>query len=164
MPNNNDEKAARARRNLQKKAQDLAKNRDKYLAQNQKNTEKSDEKKSGPANASNNNRGRNNQNRGANNKNDSRKVNLPTTTRRGAVVRAQRMVSSDINMRATQHIVNIPVNKSIYNGFGGEQLTPSTIKKLRTANDSVKSSHLVVWVNLVLVKICSQSSIRTKFS
>ena len=92
MPNNNDEKAARARRNLQKKAQDLAKNRDKYLAQNQKNTEKSDEKKSGPANASNNNRGRNNQNRGANNKNDTRKVNLPTTTRRGAVVRAQRMV------------------------------------------------------------------------
>ena len=79
MPNNNDEKAARARRNLQKKAQDLAKNRDKYLAQNQKNTEKSDEKKSGPANASNNNRGRNNQNRGANNKNDTRKVNLPTS-------------------------------------------------------------------------------------
>ena len=36
MSNNNDEKAARARRNLQKKAQDLAKNRDKYLAQNQK--------------------------------------------------------------------------------------------------------------------------------
>ena len=138
MPNNNDEKAARARRNLQKKAQDLAKNRDKYLAQNQKNTEKSDEKKSGPANASNNNRGRNNQNRGANNKNDTRKVNVPTTTRRGAVVRAQRMVSSDINLRATQHIVNIPVNKSIYNGFGGEQLTPSTIKKLRAANDSVK--------------------------
>ncbi|MBS7346106.1 MAG: hypothetical protein KIG14_00120, partial [Candidatus Sacchiramonaceae bacterium] len=140
MSNNNDEKAARARRNLQKKAQDLAKNRDKYLTQNQKKSEKSSEKKANSANTgkNNNNRGHNNQNRGANNKNDSRKVNLPTTTRRGAVVRAQRMVSSDINMRATQHIVNIPVNKSIYNGFGGEQLTPSTIKKLRASDDSVK--------------------------
>ena len=69
---------------------------------------------------------------------DAKKVNLPTTTRRGAVVRAQRMISNDINLRATQHIINIPVNKSLFNGFNGEQLTPTILKKLRPENDSVK--------------------------
>lgn len=130
MNNNVNEKAARGRKNLQKKAQDLAKNRDKYVNSKTKN---SDEK----PNRQNNNQ-KNNKNSARNTKSDAKKVNLPTTTRRGAVVRAQRMVSSDVNMRASQHIVNIPVNKSSYNGFKGEQLTPSLLKKMRPENDSVK--------------------------
>lgn len=130
MNNNTDDKAARGRKNLQKKAQDLAKNRDKYVGQK---TKDSAEKKH--PNQNNKNSG-NNKNRTQ--KNDGKKMSLPTTTRRGAVIRAQRMVSSDVNLRASQHIVNIPVNKSTFNGFSGEQLTPSIIKKLRPDDESVK--------------------------
>ena len=130
MNNNINDKAARAKKNLQKKAQDLAKNRDKYIG---KDTPKSNQE--GPAKNSHNNQ---KDNRNRSQKTNGNKVNLPTTTRRGAVVRAQRMVSSDINMRASQHIINIPVNKSLYNGFKGEQLTPSILKKMRPEADSVK--------------------------
>lgn len=129
MDSNNNEKAVRARKNLQKKAQDLAKNRDKYVPNRKKQTDKNQST----------NTQKNNKNKATANKNGTqKKVNLPTTTRRGAVVRAQRMISSDVNLRASQHIVNIPVNKSTYNGFKGEQLTPTILKKLRPDNDSVK--------------------------
>lgn len=49
-----------------------------------------------------------------------------TTTRKGEVFRAQRRVSEDVNVRTTQHIVGIPVNKSVYNGLGGEQYSAKT--------------------------------------
>jgi len=39
------------------------------------------------------------------------------------VFRAQRRTSENVNARASQHMVNIPVNKSIYNGYGGRQFS-----------------------------------------
>lgn len=132
MPNNLNEKAARSRANLQKKAQDLAKNREKYVANRQQKEAEKAQKAAKTAKLQSKAKPQNSQ------KTDVKKVNLPTTTRRGAVVRAQRMISNDINLRASQHIVNIPVNKSLFNGFNGEQLTPTILKKLRPATDSVK--------------------------
>lgn len=133
MSDNLSDKAIRARQNLQKKAQDLAKNREKYVPKRNDTKQKAKKaeftKKAAKVVKNNKN---NSQNA------DAKKVNLPTTTRRGAVVRAQRMISNDINLRATQHIINIPVNKSLFNGFNGEQLTPTILKKLRPENDSVK--------------------------
>ena len=133
MLDNLSDKAIRARQNLQKKAQDLAKNREKYVPKRNDAKQKAKKaeftKKAAKVVKNNKN---NSQNA------DAKKVNLPTTTRRGAVVRAQRMISNDINLRATQHIINIPVNKSLFNGFNGEQLTPTILKKLRPENDSVK--------------------------
>ena len=46
-----------------------------------------------------------------------------TTTRKGEVFRAQRRTSENVNLRASQHVINIPVNKSVYNGYGGEQFS-----------------------------------------
>lgn len=52
-----------------------------------------------------------------------------TTTRKGEVFRAQRRTSENVNVRASQHIINVPVNKSLYNGYGGEQFSLSAHKK-----------------------------------
>ena len=125
------EKQARKRANLQKKAQDLQKHREKYVVNRQQKTAENNKNEMRKAALQ-------KKAKTVAKKDDSKKVNLPTTTRRGAVVRAQRMISNDINLRATQHIVNIPVNKSLFNGFNGEQLTPTILKKLRPENDSVK--------------------------
>ena len=133
MSDNLSDKAIRARQNLQKKAQDLAKNREKYVPKRNEAKQKAKKAKFAKKAAK---VVKNNKNNSQNA--DAKKVNLPTTTRRGAVVRAQRMISNDINLRATQHIINIPVNKSLFNGFNGEQLTPTILKKLRPENDSVK--------------------------
>lgn len=46
-----------------------------------------------------------------------------TTTRKGEVFRAQRRTSEGINMQASQHIINVPVNKSRYNGYDGKQFS-----------------------------------------
>lgn len=46
-----------------------------------------------------------------------------TTTRKGEVFRAQRRTSENVNLRAGQHMINIPVNKSVYNGYGGKQFS-----------------------------------------
>jgi ribonuclease J len=46
-----------------------------------------------------------------------------TTTRKGEVFRAQRRTSENVNLRASQHMVNVPVNKSIYNGYHGRQFS-----------------------------------------
>lgn len=46
-----------------------------------------------------------------------------TTTRKGEVFRAQRRTSEGVNMQASQHIINVPVNKSIYNGYEGRQFS-----------------------------------------
>lgn len=46
-----------------------------------------------------------------------------TSIRKGEVFRAQRRTSETVNQQASQHIVNIPVNKSIYNGYGGRQFS-----------------------------------------
>lgn len=52
-----------------------------------------------------------------------------TSTRKGEVFRAQRRTSENVNMRASQHMINIPVNKSIYNGYGGRQFSVAEWKK-----------------------------------
>src|SRR5665648_148733 len=62
-----------------------------------------------------------------------------TTTRKGEVFRAQRRTSDDVNKRASQHIINVPVNKSIYNGYKGEQFSLSQQPKRRqTDRDTLK--------------------------
>lgn len=67
-----------------------------------------------------------------------RQVILPVKARHGEVVHAQKMVSSDVNAKATQHIVGIPVNKSVYNGYNGQQITNNLIKKMQTNPDAVR--------------------------
>lgn len=52
-----------------------------------------------------------------------------TSTRKGEVFRAQRRTSENVNLRASQHMINIPVNKSIYNGYGGRQFSLADAKK-----------------------------------
>jgi len=52
-----------------------------------------------------------------------------TQTRKGEVFRAQRRTSEDVNMRASQHIINVPVNKSVYNGYDGRQFSLADQKK-----------------------------------
>jgi ribonuclease J len=46
-----------------------------------------------------------------------------TSIRKGEVFRAQRRTSETVNLQASQHVINIPVNKSIYNGYGGRQFS-----------------------------------------
>lgn len=46
-----------------------------------------------------------------------------TSTRKGEVFRAQRRTSESVNLQASQHLIDIPVNKSIYNGYDGQQFS-----------------------------------------
>lgn len=55
-----------------------------------------------------------------------------TNTRRGEVFRAQRRTSENVNLQATQHRVDIPVNKSRYNGYEGKQFSMIDQKKQRS--------------------------------
>lgn len=57
-----------------------------------------------------------------------------TNIRRGEVFRAQRRTTEDVNLRASQHIINVPVNKSIYNGYGGQQFSLNDQRKPRVRN------------------------------
>lgn len=52
-----------------------------------------------------------------------------TNTRKGEVFRAQRRTSENVNLRASQHMINIPVNKSLFNGYGGRQFSIADQKK-----------------------------------
>ena len=52
-----------------------------------------------------------------------------TNTRKGEVFRAQRRTSENVNLRASQHVINIPVNKSIFNGYNGRQFSLADAKK-----------------------------------
>lgn len=52
-----------------------------------------------------------------------------TQTRKGEVFRAQRRTSEGVNLRASQHIINVPVNKSIYNGYDGRQFSLADQKR-----------------------------------
>lgn len=58
-----------------------------------------------------------------------------TATRRGEVFRAQRRTSENVNVRASQHVIDIPVNKSMYNGYEGKQFSLADMKRRKpTAN------------------------------
>ncbi len=62
-----------------------------------------------------------------------------TTTRKGEVFRAQRRTSEGVNMQASQHIINVPVNKSMYNGYGGRQFSlADQPKRPRTPRPTLK--------------------------
>jgi ribonuclease J len=52
-----------------------------------------------------------------------------TSIRKGEVFRAQRRTTENVNLRASQHVINVPVNKSIYNGYGGRQFSLVDQKK-----------------------------------
>jgi ribonuclease J len=52
-----------------------------------------------------------------------------TSTRKGEVFRAQRRTSENVNLRASQHVINVPVNKSIFNGYGGKQFSMADSKR-----------------------------------
>ena len=62
-------------------------------------------------------------------KNTNNTVLNNTSTRKGEVFRAQRRTSENVNLRASQHMINIPVNKSIFNGYGGRQFSLADVKK-----------------------------------
>lgn len=62
-----------------------------------------------------------------------------TNTRKGEVFRAQRRTSENVNLRASQHMINVPVNKSIYNGYGGRQFSLADQKRQpKTAGAKLK--------------------------
>ena len=67
-----------------------------------------------------------------------RDVNLLVSTRKGEMVHHQRMLSQDVNAQATQHIIGIPVNKSRYNGYHGNQVTMSQLRAPRPHKDAVR--------------------------
>lgn len=69
---------------------------------------------------------------------EKRKVNLSVSARKGDMVHHQRMLSQDVNAQATQHIIGVPVNKSRYNGYGGEQVTNAKLKQMRPDPESVR--------------------------
>ena len=69
---------------------------------------------------------------------EKRKVNLSVSTRKGEMVHHQRMLSQDVNAQATQHIIGLPVNKSRYNGFNGEQVTNAKLKQMRPDPEAVR--------------------------
>lgn len=52
-----------------------------------------------------------------------------TQTRRGEVFAAARRKSDTVNTMASQHIINVPVNKSQYNGYQGMQYTLNANRK-----------------------------------
>lgn len=66
------------------------------------------------------------------------KVNLSVSTRKGEMVHHQRMLSQDVNAQATQHIIGVPVNKSKYNGYNGQQVTNAVLKKARPDPEAVR--------------------------
>ncbi len=52
-----------------------------------------------------------------------------TTVRKGEAYRAQRRTNENVNQRASQHVINVPVNKSVYNGYEGRQFSLADQKK-----------------------------------
>ncbi|MBR3055880.1 RNase J family beta-CASP ribonuclease [Candidatus Saccharibacteria bacterium] len=69
---------------------------------------------------------------------EKRKVNLSVSVRKGEMVHHQRMLSQDVNAQATQHIIGVPVNKSRYNGYGGQQVTNAQLRQMRPDMEAVR--------------------------
>jgi ribonuclease J len=80
-----------------------------------------------PQKRGNNNRQNNNQNQNqgqqGNRPQQNNSVLAKTQTRRGEVQRAIRRTSENVNIQASQHVIDVPVNKSYFNGYGGQQFT-----------------------------------------
>lgn len=60
-----------------------------------------------------------------------------TQTRRGEVQRAARRNSEMVSKVAGQHVIDVPVNKSVYNGYKGEQFTLLQQKRLQPTKGPV---------------------------
>ncbi len=69
---------------------------------------------------------------------NSARAKLNVSTRKGEMVHHQRMLSQDVNMQATQHIIGVPVNKSRYNGYNGEQVTSAQLRGARPNPEAVR--------------------------
>ena len=67
-----------------------------------------------------------------------RKAGLGVSVRKGEMVHHQRMLSQDVNAQATQHIIGIPVNKSRYNGYDGNQVTNAQLRSARPGPEAVR--------------------------
>ncbi|MNX44476.1 Ribonuclease J 1 [compost metagenome] len=61
-----------------------------------------------------------------------------TTTRKGEVFRAQRRTSENVNVRASQHVINVPVNKSVFNGYQGRQFSLADQKRQPRGSNAPK--------------------------
>lgn len=68
----------------------------------------------------------------------SRKAGLGVSVRKGEMVHHQRMLSQDVNAQATQHIIGVPVNKSRYNGYNGNQVTNAQLRAARPDPEAVR--------------------------
>ena len=62
------------------------------------------------------------------------------TTRKGEVFRAQKRTNENVRAIASQHIIDIPVNKSLYNGYDGKQFSLADQKR----RPKYKGPHLKV--------------------
>lgn len=73
----------------------------------------------------NNNRRNNNQNNNNNNQQNrgQNTILAKTHTNRGEVQRAARRNSELVSQVASQHVIDVPVNKSLFNGYSGQQFT-----------------------------------------
>jgi len=87
----------------------------------------------------NNRRGNNNnqQNQQGQNPAQQNSVLARTQTRRGEVQRAARRNSELVTQVASQHVIDVPVNKSMYNGYHGEQFTLLQQKRLKQTKGPV---------------------------
>ena len=73
-----------------------------------------------------------------------KKAGLGVSVRKGEMVHHQRMLSQDVNAQATQHIIGIPVNKSRYNGYNGQQVTAAQLKAARPDPEAVRIIPIIV--------------------
>lgn len=97
-------------------------------------------KNSGPAGSQprpNNNRNQNNPNHADQQQKNKNSIIAKTQTRRGEVQRAARRNSELVTKVASQHIIDVPVNKSVYNGHKGEQFTLLQQKRLKPTKGPV---------------------------
>ena len=94
----------------------------------------------------NKNRGQQNVRRNNNNQGDQQSrqqqaqqnsVLARTQTRRGEVQRATRRNSELVTQVASQHVIDVPVNKSIFNGYEGKQFTLLQQKRLKPTKGPV---------------------------
>ena len=97
-----------------------------------------------PQQGKNQNRGQQNRRGNGNNNQNNQQPQPPsnsvlarTQTRRGEVQRATRRNSELVTQVASQHVIDVPVNKSIFNGYGGEQFTLIQQKRLKPGKGPV---------------------------
>lgn len=102
-------------------------------------TPQGDDRSKNPRNNNGNNHNNNRNQQNGQRPKQNNTVLAGTQTRRGEVFRAQRRTSEGVNMRASQHIINVPVNKSQYNGYDGRQFSLADFKKMpRTSGPKLR--------------------------